>query len=199
MTAATLILNIQGYWHPGTGRGAGTAMDSVTHRDSRGLPALPGRSCKGLLRDLVRQAESLGWYPPGTPTLEQRLFGWRTGEGGIRKEGVPTIGCLHVTDAALPSATAEYLTACPELLPGLYRCHFTTCIDPATGAAQEQSLRGAEVIVPLVLRAELTELPQSEPPTNWPALLGLALPLLRGLGEARTRGLGRVIATLEMC
>jgi hypothetical protein len=196
MTTATLILDLKSYWHPGTGRGAGTALDAVTHRDSRGLPSLPGRAVKGLLRDLVRQAEGYGWYPKGSPTVEQRLFGWRTRPNMRRPEEIPARGCLHVTDAGLPDPIADYLVGHPELLPGLYRSHFSTRIDHATGTAAETSLRGQEVIVPLELRA--FNLPDPEAPDGWPDLLKLALPLLRGLGETRTRGLGRVVATLEV-
>lgn len=202
MSAATLILDIKSYWHPGTGRGAGTALDAVTHRDSRGLPALPGRTVKGLLRDLVRQAEALSWYQDrqtaGAPSLEDRLFGWRSRADAVRPEQTPEFGCLHVTDAGLPAGSADHLIRHPELLPGLYRAHFRTRIDPGSGTAYEKSLRGAEVIVPLTLRAGITELAGGDPPPNWPALLELALPLLRGLGETRTRGFGRVIATLEV-
>jgi hypothetical protein len=200
MSAATLILDLKSYWHTGTGRGAGTALDAVTHRDSRGLPALPGRTVKGLLRDVVRQAEVLGWYGAQQPSVEEQLFGWRTRAGMSPPDRVPQCGCLHVGDAGLPAGTANYLAAHRELLPGLYRSHFSTRIDPTTGTAQEQTLRGAEVIVPLALRAQIVEIQREQPPpADWPALLQLALPLLRGLGEFRTRGLGRVIATLEVC
>lgn len=198
MTTATLFLDLKSYWHPGTGRGAGTALDAVTHRDSRGLPSLPGRTVKGLLRDLVRQAEGFGWYPKASPTVEQRLFGWRTRADARRPQGVPERGCLHIVDASLPDPIADYLQRHPDLIPGLYRSHFSTRVDFESGTAAETSLRGQEVIVPLALRAEIFDLPSVDTPTDWPDLLRLALPLLRGLGETRTRGFGRVVATLEV-
>lgn len=198
MTIATLILDIRSYWHPGTGRGAGTALDAVTHRDSRGLPSLPGRTVKGLLRDLVRQAEALDCYDKANPTVEERLFGWRTRAKVRRPDQVPERGCLHVSDACLPEPVADYMARNPELLPGLYRSHFSTRVDHKSGTAAETSLRGQEVIVPLTLRAEIFDLPNAQAPAEWPKQLRLALPLLRGLGESRNRGFGRVIATLEM-
>lgn len=192
MTSATLILDINTYWHPGTGRGAGTALDAVTHRDSRGLPGLPGRTVKGLLRDVVRQAGALRWYAEDSETIEARLFGWRTRADARRPDDIPLRGCLHFSDASLAPPVASYLARNPDLLPGLYRSHFTTRIDPATGTALDKSLRGQEVIVPLTLQAEITEISGQSPPDSWPQLLDLALPLLRSLGESRTRGFGRV-------
>jgi hypothetical protein len=71
-------------------------------------------------------------------------------------------------------------------------------VDHKSGTAAETSLRGQEVIVPLTLMAEIFDLPGVEAPPDWPDLLEVALPLLRGLGETRNRGFGRVVATLEV-
>ena len=48
MNAAMLVIDIQSYWHPGTGRGSGFHLDAVTHTGADGLPLttvppLPGR------------------------------------------------------------------------------------------------------------------------------------------------------------
>lgn len=197
MTQTRLILDIRSFWHPGTGRGAGTALDTVTHRDSAGLPVLPGRTLKGLLRDAVARAAMLGWYDGADPS--HLLFGWRPSEPGETcPADLPARGALRVSDAALPQEIAAYLMATPKLLPGLYRTHFCTAVDYATGTAKEKSLRGEEMIVPLELVAQMTEVPGAKPPTEWPDTLGLALPLLRGLGTQRNRGLGRVVAKLEV-
>jgi CRISPR/Cas system CMR subunit Cmr4 (Cas7 group RAMP superfamily) len=47
MGACNLKIDLRGYWHPGSGRGGGVVMDAMAHRDSTGLPVLPGRHLKG--------------------------------------------------------------------------------------------------------------------------------------------------------
>ena len=72
-----------------------------------------------------------------------------------------------------------------------------TAVDHESGSALNKSLRSMEVIVPLVLQAEVSVLPGCSPKTDWPQLLQKALPLMRGLGSQRNRGLGQVTVTLE--
>ena len=50
-----LKIDIQSYWHPSTGRGQGSDVDALAHRDKDGIPCLPGRTIKGLLRDAVNR------------------------------------------------------------------------------------------------------------------------------------------------
>lgn len=195
-----LRFDIQGFWHPGTGRGAGTALDAVTHRDSQGLPALPGRSVKGLVRAAIEQAAVLGWYGSGQDRLADRLCGWRPAVPGEDRGDLPAAGCLRFADAALPGDVIAALTdpdQGPRRRAGLYRGFSGTAVDPVTGSAREKSLRGLELIIPLTLFAPVAPIPGHTPPADWPDLLRLALPLLRGLGADRNRGLGRVTVTLE--
>ncbi len=190
---------IQSYWHPGTGRGAGSDLDAVTHRDSSGLPVLPGRSVKGLLRDAVAHAAALGWYGGADPS--HALFGWRPlKEGDKRPEGTVAAGSVRTSDATLPGDLAEYLAGSEkarELIPGLFRSHFGTAVDARSGTALEKSLRGMEVIVPLQLRADIAPISGHPVPDDWRDLVRTALPLLRCLGAHRNRGLGRVRVSLE--
>ena len=205
MNRQQLHFDIRGYWHPGTGHGAGSALDALTHRDARGLPALPGRTVKGLLRDAMQRAAQLGWLQEARDV--HRLFGWRPGStttstatdaaGEQRPGDIPAAGCLRVSDATLPEDVAAYLAAHPDLIGGLYRSHFGTAVDTATGTAREHSLRGMEVVVPLALEASIEVLPNTQPPAAWETLLDVALPLLDRLGAYRNRGMGRVVVTRE--
>lgn len=187
MTTHTLCIDIRSYWHPGTGRGSGFHLDAVTHEGADGLPRLPGRSLKGLLRDAVYRAESWGWekVPPGST---DSLFG-PMGAAGT----TTTFGLLRVADATLPTQVASYLADKGEgskLIPGLYREHFSTAIDPATGVATSRSLRGMRVVVPLLLEAEISTVPGVEGLSDWRARLSAALPLINAVGAHRSRGFG---------
>lgn len=187
MTARTLSIDILSYWHPGTGRGSGFHLDAVTHEGADGLPRLPGRTLKGLLRDALWRAEQWGWneVPSGSTCL---LFGPR---GEEREETYP--GALRVSDAALPTELAAYLSSADgvALVPGLYREHFSTSIDSATGVAQSHGLRGMRVVVPLELEARISEVAGVEAAADWRQRLQAVFPLITAVGSYRSRGFGR--------
>lgn len=193
----TLKIEILGYWHPGTGHGQSGYLDAVTHRNGRGLPCLPGRTVKGLLRDAVHRWECFGGYgiaDQAKPSFTEQLF------GPYGTEGVKTWpGLLRFSDATLPEEEVVCLTSKPELADELYRDHFATAIDHDSGTADKHSLRGIELVVPLTLQAEVdlvSSAPCRDLETRWPDLLASALPLVRAVGAHRSRGLGRAIVTL---
>jgi len=186
MTAAILQIAIQSYWHPGTGRGSGYHLDALTHTGADGLPRLPGRTLKGLLRDALYRAETWGWpeLPSGTT---EALF-------GPRGDGVDTHpGLLRCTDATLPQEVAAYLAsdAGADLVPGLYREHFSTAINPDTGVAEQRSLRGMRVVVPLSLQATVSEVPGVTAVADWYGRLAACFCLVTAVGAHRSRGFGR--------
>lgn len=193
----TLKIEILSYWHPGTGRGQGRHLDAITHRNESGLPCLPGRTVKGLLRDAVHRWESFGGYGIGDsdyPSLTEQLF------GPYGTEGVKTWpGLLRFSDATLTESEAAYLAGNSQLLKGLYRNHYATAIDHKTGTAEKNSLRGIELVVPLTLHAKVDLVSSaacSEMETCWPELLAPALHMIRAVGAHRSRGLGRAIVTM---
>jgi hypothetical protein len=188
MNGARLMLDIQSYWHPGTGRGSAFHLDAVTHAGADGLPRLPGRTLKGLLRDALYRAENWGW--PETPTgSTEQLFG--TAADGER---LSTPGLLRVSDATLPEPVAGYLGGTKpgrKLIPGLYREHFSTAMDPRTGVAKSRTLRGMRVVVPLTLEAVIDEVPGVAAVADWRARITAVLPLVTAVGAYRSRGFGR--------
>lgn len=186
---AILNLSIESDWHPGTGRGSSFHLDAVTHTGADGLPRLPGRTLKGLLRDALYRAEHWDWpqVPHGSTDL---LFG--TAADAHR---CSTPGLLRVADATLPAEVAAWLNrsdAQPGLIPGLYREHFSTAIDPATGVANARTLRGMRVVVPLQLQAAIDVMPGVAPVVDWQARLTAVFPLVNAVGAYRARGFGRV-------
>lgn len=188
-----LKIEIQSYWHPGTGRGQGSYLDASTHRNAHNLPSLPGRTVKGLVRDAVYRWEQFGGY--ATPTVTDNLFGPYGATGGTTRPGL-----LRFSDAQLPAVEMAALVNNDKLVAGLYREHFSTTIDHATGTAQQQALRGIELVIPLTLYAQIdliSNAAQRHLETTWPSLVKQALPLIQAVGAHRSRGLGRAILTLE--
>lgn len=189
MARYRLELDIRSDWHSGTGRGASYHLDALTHRGADGLPELPGRSVKGLLRDAVLRAERFGWYGADTQ-LSERLFGVR--------EGTTRAGALRVGDARLPDALRARLSASDSapLRAALTRSLFSTAVDPRSGRTRDHTLRGIEVAIPMRLLADIDCIAPQQAGPDWPELLRRALPLLRALGANRHRGFGRVQARL---
>jgi hypothetical protein len=197
-----LKIEILDFWHAGTGRGASVELDARVYRSTDGLPVLPGRTLRGLLRDAVRQAENLGWLDPfknaAADTLADQFFGTRS---QAEATGGTIPGVLRVGDARLPACTRAPLSQMLEddrnpLVEMLFSQLHQTAINE-NGSARAGSLRAIEVAVPLTLFADIDLLPGQKPPENWKAILTTALPLLRAVGGHRNRGLGRCRCELQ--
>lgn len=208
MTTMTrdLILEIHSWWHAGTGRGEGPGASAVVQRTAAGLPVLPGRTVKGLIRETISLYASLGHPPQVSP--EQLVLWFGTGlprKGGERVktlEGARYLtsdGQLRFTNATLGRTESDRLVwerwaaANRTKVEPLYSELACTRIDE-NGLAKDHTLRLVEVVVPLQLRARLSG-PSDEP---WPAVIEAALPLLRAVGSHRSRGLGRVTARIAL-
>ena len=169
------------YWHAGSGQGRSAASDALVQKDRDGLPLLPGRTVKGLLREGVRCCEDVGAVASGTT---DRLFG-KAAEEGDAAGSVP--GILSFYDAVLPDAERRWL-ASPEGAPlrsGFYDAVASTKIDD-NGLAQDKTLRTIELCVPLTLSAAVSGLGD-----DWIGILEKACVLVRSVGSHRQRGLGR--------
>ncbi|MHB1798136.1 RAMP superfamily CRISPR-associated protein [Metallibacterium scheffleri] len=197
MSAQTLKIDVLGYWHAGTGRSGGAVVDALVHRDPSGLPVLPGRHIKGLLRDALERAEAWNW--DGYAGLAEHLFGQRSER--IEPGVVPRPGCLRVSDGRMDSSLARYLVASSNgkhHISRLFRSLHSTAVDHETGSAKEHSLRGIEVTIPLQLHARIEAIADADsPPPDWHERLRDVLPLIDAVGAHRTRGLGRAVLSLE--
>ena len=174
--------------------GSGNLLNALVVKDAADLPILPGRTVKGLVRDAVWKAETWGHLPEGA---SERLCGRST----ILKPAHPNEcepGALAFDNATLPADLAAWLShsSQKETREGLFGELHATAIEVESSRAVSGSLRGIEVTVPLVLRADLDVI-YPDRAGDWMNELKTALPLLRGLGGSRHRGLGRVVVTLE--
>lgn len=197
MSTPTLHIRLQTYWHCGTGRGLGAAVDAAAYRDSDDLPAVPGRHIKGLLRDAMQQAQAWGWSGHADGSMLHTLFGQRT-EGSLI-DAPPASGLIRVSDARLSDDLSAWLRHEDRRSQraALFRVVQSTAIDESTGSAKDHSLRGIEVVVPLELQAPIEPLPGAAPPSDWIDRLREVLPLIPAIGGHRGRGLGRVLISLE--
>lgn len=210
MAQRLLRIDLQHYWHTGTGSGSGTHLDALTEKNGHQLPFLAGKHLKGLLRHALHRAEAWGWFEAALPAgpaadLETLVFGSRSQEEK-REKTLP--GLLLVDDAQLPNAEAGWLKANPKYLPFLYQEIYSTAINHK-GIAKAHSLRGMEVALPATLIAPLSlevtalDTEHRQQQQQWLESnknflwLEKVLPLIDSVGANRTRGLGEAVLTLH--
>lgn len=179
MIEAIVEIQMLSEWLVGGHFDRGSGADNAQLRDSEGLPYVPGRSVRGLLREAAE-------------TLE-RALGGDAGERLDRLFGGPGApGTLYVGRALLPRETAEYVAAGGgaeqvrrklDLVELISR----TAIDPDTGSAQRHSLRTIEVGIPGLSFLAPLDAPSEEDL----AFVACAAGLVRRIGADRYRGLGR--------
>jgi CRISPR-associated protein Csx10 len=205
---AVLKFDIRSWWHTGTGLGLTAHLDASVMRDHHGLALLPGKAVKGLVREALHLAGELGRIPSDAAI-------WFCGTGladppqddkAVRSQRFATCeGNASFDNAELPPAWKELAAteAGRVQLAGLFQGVHATAID-ADGQAKDGTLRANEVAAPMVLEAMVTvsgsPLWENQPEWqgwDWRKVLETALPLIRGLGGHRARGLGRVRVTLE--
>lgn len=201
-----VCIDVVAFWHPGTGRGEGPGSDARANRDAVGLPFLPGRTVKGVLREGAQTAADLGQLNPedvvavfGTNFRRDASDGPADSERAARHQthqGIIVVGsaCLGATSAEVRGwqALAETKTGGgPDLRP-LYRRVASTKI-AEDGQAANQTLRTIEVVVPVELCAKVEA-------KNVPLVLKVlqaAAPYVTAVGAHRTRGLGRCVVTIR--
>lgn len=201
MSAFNLIFDLQSDWHIGSGKEAGAYADSLTIKDVNGLPFLPGKSIKGLLREAFCIAHANNWCAELEQTfsinnLVESLFG---SEG----QGIESQGMFQLSSATLSDEEIAFFNQQAGAKTHLFRVLQSTKIDHESGVASEGSLRSLEVSVPMTLKSELLLNPAHS--AFSPELGQALLPLLNAccglileLGAKRHRGLGQVNVSAEM-
>ena len=179
LESRSLEIELIDYWHVGNGRGRGSHLDSVVDRESNGLPYIPGRMLKGLLRQAVYCLESWKHVPHGSTDT---LFGGRD---------QPNDGEIFVSNARLRKDIADYLIQGEQdkIRHQLFTEYFSTAIDHESGSAKDKSLRGMELVVPCRLYCDVSL--RTDHFRQGMELIKIALPLIRSVGAHRSRGLGR--------
>jgi CRISPR/Cas system CSM-associated protein Csm3 (group 7 of RAMP superfamily) len=152
------------YWHLSSGMSAGPALDSLVVKDEDGLPYIPGKTIKGLIREMAEILDK---------EKSVSIFG---------KEGA-NIADSYFSNATLDEATHMHLRENPTLKEHLYSKVSATKIDAKNGIADDKSLREIEVVVPLILVGELDSVDDE--------FIQNAMAMIKQMGLNRNRGLGR--------
>lgn len=193
-TEALLRIEFRDFWHCGIGLGRSQMLDAVCVRDALGLPYVPGRTVKGLLRHALTVVATHQKVEPG---LVDKLFGIAGFVHGVARSDTQA-GQLRISNAKLPDEFVAWFKLQADnanLARPLFRTLRMTAIDGITGAAKDKSLRAIEVTVPLVLHSRIEA--AAGAPSNWFEQLQAAAPLIRAVGVHKSRGLGRASCTLH--
>lgn len=199
-----LVFDLHTCWHAGTGKGLGPVADAVVARTPGGLPYLPGRAVKGLLRHGMALAEACGRVDTGRT---EALFGTRLAAArDLSDEEIDaqfeearfhtTPGLLRFESASLGPDWEAWARGAPRPDPhrdALFVYLASTAVDD-DGVVKDHTLRTIEAAIPLRLVAPVTCEGDSD---DWVQDLRVAASLVRSLGAHRNRGLGRVTVTVE--
>lgn len=158
-------------WHCGSGLAAGADVDALAIKDKNGLPYIPGRTLKGLIRDAATALSV------DEDTLNN-IFGV-SGEKDNHKTA-----CSFFGNATLPSAEYQYIVE-QRLVSQLYQTFASTRIDE-DGIAKDNTLRKIETVVPCKLESEILNVPEGSEKT-----IEEAISFIKRMGTGRNRGYGR--------
>lgn len=198
-----LSIELKGPVCAASGAGGPGYIDRDVVFTEEGIPYLPGRRLKGLLRDAFRDiGDALGYRD--ADASKWKVEDWLFGKTGDTVPGVLRVGngmlCAR-GDTPVDSSLTSWLRAAREIAnPHHVATLFTevrrqTSILRETGGAKKDTLRATRVLrAGLRFRAPLT--PAMALPEECESMLALAAAALQRMGTSRTRGLGRVSCRL---
>lgn len=173
-------------WHCGAGISSGADLDLLTVKDRNGLPYIPGKTLKGLLKDAASALADCGAC---TPQFIEAVFGKEAvDKEQVRAEHSKSGACVF-SDATL-SERAQKGIVDGNGAKLLFRKIASTAIDD-NGQAKDHSLRKTETAVPMTLFAEIRNIPD-----GCEEQLEKSMKYIKRLGSGRNRGLGRCDITM---
>lgn len=183
---AELVIRFRGWWLGGTGASGGASLDMVAYRDADGCPALPMTQVKGVLR---QAAEEFGLLPKDDIVL---FFGERTTAGVAADARGAAI--RFTGDARLAAVERAWFRSHPDARAELFSVIQATAIDPERGVAKTDTLRAAEVVVPVTLSGPVQWV-QDDPPDDWVEKLDRICAFVPALGKLRADGFGSALVS----
>ncbi|NMA44955.1 MAG: hypothetical protein GX945_00180 [Lentisphaerae bacterium] len=162
-------------WHCGSGLGGGDDADAIPLLDHDGLPFIPGRTLKGLVREA---AELL--YADESGDFIIRVFGDEGSEQGV----------ASWSNACMADEQRQAILQ-QKLAGALRTARYFVSLDEK-GQAKEGCLRRAEFVVPMTLYGSIGYLSPEDG-----KLLKDCLGFIKQMGTHRSRGFGRCQFTVS--
>lgn len=179
-------------WHLGSGLSiAGDVDAAVLKDDETGLPYIPGKTLKGMLRHAADTILAFQSTSVITEDFVQDAFGLKTSPNEAEDEDKEKGGQCFFSNAYLCTDLQENIKE-EKNASFLYRKIASTSICEETGIAKSQSLRKTEVTVPVVLYAYIGDVKE-----DWTEQFQLLFKMVKRMGLERHRGLGRCEFSLD--
>lgn len=173
-------------WHCGSGLAAGADVDALVVKDENGLPFIPGKTIKGLVREAMEDLMSFAKIDSVDEKSSYiKAFGFF--DDNEKKER----GSVFFKNAELSKEERDAIVA-NKASRFMYRSISSTAIGN-DGTAVDHSLRKMEVVVPCVLHGEIIGIEDNDLAEE----IVKSLKYIKRLGQNRNRGLGRCTITME--
>lgn len=166
-------------WHCGSGLAAGADVDALVVKDEHGLPYIPGKTIKGLVREALEELSQLSQEQFMDQEAFEKDFGYFEEDKDQMQKGAVFFDNAQLSPSESGAILAEGLSQY------LFRSISSTAIGP-DGIAKEHSLRKMQVAVPCTLEGRIRFVSDS-----MYAPIVAALGYIKRLGQNRNRGLGR--------
>lgn len=170
-------------WHCGSGLAAGADADTLVVKDRDGLPFVPGKTIKGLLREAVDVMYGR------TAAGYSRLFGFAEDYDNEKNGAEGDKADAFFSNAELSRDERRFILR-NEAAEFMYRTLSATAINE-DGIALQGSLRKLQVTIPCTVYGEIREIPD-----DMMEQVKSAMGYIKRLGLWRNRGLGR--CTMEV-
>lgn len=186
MSTLTYQIEFYSYWHASSGLAGSTYADLLVNKTREGLPYIPGRTLKGLLREA---AETIRALQPEliSEAFILHVFGQQPNQKDEEEENHTQEALAFFTNAKLSQHLSETILKESDQ-PYLFEVLASTAIDGQKGIAKNGTLRQLEVSVPLTLYAAIEQFPD-EP--GYRDMMEHCMKWVKRMGLNRTRGLGR--------
>ena len=181
LTTIQYAITFYSQWHCGSGLSAGADVDELTVKDRNGMPFVPGKTLKGLVREAVENYLDFTDASPELREMKDMVFGAEV------KDAAGDYGktaCAHFGNAELCKDEYGKITEA-QAQRYMYGKITTTSIDN-NGIAKDKSLRSEETVVPCTLYAEISGVP-----ARFVDIITESMKLIKRMGQKRNRGLGR--------
>lgn len=178
------------YWHAGSGLSGGAYADLLVNKTKEGLPFIPGKTLKGMIRD---GAITISSYNSSLVDVDfiHKVFGEKPKKINSEDTDAEPVepGICFFSNAELSgNLTAQLIQNEKEYLgQHFYEVLASTRIDDQ-GVADDHTLRQMEVTIPLTLYATIEHFPDDSAAF---AQMQHCMSAIKRMGLGRTRGLGR--------
>lgn len=181
-------------WHIGSGLGKGSYADLTPVKDEYGLPYIPGKTLKGLLRESAEFIINMN--NKYATNLINETFGLANSNeenGDVNS----TIGVFKFFNAelteqdklAIMDVDFDKQISAQEKIKSLYKRYTFTKINEKTGVVENKTLRNIEFVIPIQLQSTICIFNETNP--QHLELIEKSCLFIRSLGLLRNKGFGK--------